>query len=147
MTKEEYLDNRVEHQIAWYDNKSRVNQIWFKIFRIVEVVAAAFIPFLSCISSKYAILPYVIGFLGIVIAVSTALSSLYKCQENWIQYRTTAEQLKHEKFLFKTGAGIYDSQNSYLTFVYRIECLISRENSLWAQQVKKIDQVPKEISP
>lgn len=140
MTKEEYLEDRVESQIAWYSKKSNQNQMWFKALRITEIISAAFIPFISSISSKYEVLPYIIGFLGIIIAVSAAVSSLFKFQENWIQYRITVEQLKHEKFLFKTSTGIYDAPNSYGTFVQRIENLISRENSLWAQQIRKGDK-------
>lgn len=137
MTKEDYLEKRVDAQITWYDNKSGQNQLWFKVLRIVEIVSAALIPFLSLISSKHESLPYVIAVFGMVIAVSAAMTSLFKFQENWIQYRASAEQLKHEKFLFQAGAGEYERPDSFASFVERVESLISRENSLWAQQAKK----------
>ena len=38
---------RLEGQIAWYDRKSLANQRIFKRIKMIEITAAAAIPFLS----------------------------------------------------------------------------------------------------
>jgi hypothetical protein len=41
---------QLEDQIGWYDRKSMTNQRYFKCIKMVEIVAAATIPFLSAFS-------------------------------------------------------------------------------------------------
>ena len=55
----------------------------------------------------------------------------------WIEYRSTCESLKHEKFLFLSGAEPYCEENSYHLLVQRVEGLISKENSEWFRYTKK----------
>ena len=103
MDEKQYLSERLEKQIDWYNKKSQYNQKWFKSLRLTEIVCAALIPFLSASGEK---IPYGVlltGGLGIVIAVSAAASALYKFHENWIQYRSSVDQLEHEKFLYMTN--------------------------------------------
>lgn len=57
-----------------------------------------------------------------------------KYHENWIQYRSTAEILKHEKFLYLTRSGGYkNSSASFNELVERCESIISSENVDWVQ--------------
>lgn len=138
MTSDEYLKDRVEDQINWYSEKSQWNQRWFKRLRVIELIFASLIPFLvSQITAETALLKVVVGSMGMCIAIISGLVSLYKFQENWIEYRTTAETLKHEKYLFLTGSAPYDSDDSFQSLVDRIESLISKENSTWARNVNE----------
>ena len=141
MGAEQYLAERLDDEINWYDKKSQWNQKWFKWLRLAEIVAAAAIPFLS--GKEQAAL--IVGLLGMLVAVAAAAVSLFKLQENWIQYRTTAEQLRHERFLFLTGIAPYDTAESFSRLVERVENLISRENSLWAQSGQQ--KAPKNDQP
>jgi len=133
MNQEEYLNDRLEGQINWYDDRSRTNQVWHKESRMVEIIGSALIPFLAGLGE---LLPYhlvIIGLVGVSIAISVGASSVWKFQENWIQYRTTAETLKHEKFLFQTGCSPYDGDNAFNRFVARVEGIISKEHSNWTK--------------
>jgi hypothetical protein len=47
ISPEEYIEQRLNDQIGWYDRKSVTNQRWFRRLRFAEIVAAATIPFLS----------------------------------------------------------------------------------------------------
>ena len=47
MTTNNYLTDRVDDQIDWYDKKSSWNQRMFKQLQILQIVAAASIPFLT----------------------------------------------------------------------------------------------------
>lgn len=113
------------------------NQKRFKQLRISEIVIAAMIPFLSAsISifssvSSYGVI--VLGFLGTVVVILTAVFALGKYQEHWIEYRTTCKSLKKEKHLYLSQVNPYEGTNAFSTLVQRIESLISKENTNWAQ--------------
>ncbi len=136
MTQEEYLKNRVEDQIAWYDQKSQVNQQAYKRLRMIEIVAAAMIPLLAAYTDAVSALKLVVGGLGVLIAVLAGVISLYRFQENWSEYRITAEALKQEKFLFLTRAEPYEVDDPLSLFVQRVESLLAREHSTWVQSLR-----------
>ena len=136
MDASDYITQRVDDQIGWYDRKSRTNQQWYKLLRTVEFTGAAFIPFLATyLEPGIPKTKIIIGILGVLITVITATLSLYRHQEHWVEYRTTCESLKKEKFLFLTGSGPYvgASATTLQIFVDRVETLISKQNSNWAQ--------------
>ncbi len=142
MKEQEYLKNRLDDQLTWYSQKSRHNQSWFKGLRLLEIISAALIPFLSGMGDKIAYSQWLIGGLGVLIAVAAAITALFKYQENWIEYRTTAEQLKHEKYIYLANAKPYDTEDKFLLLVERIESLISKENSAWATMARKSENSP-----
>lgn len=134
METDEYIRDRLDDQINWYSQKSQWNQQWFKRLRIVEILFATTIPFLvSQVTPETGWLKLVIGAMGVVIALISGLVTLYKFQEDWIEYRTTAETLKHEKFLYLTKTRPYDGDNPFALLVERAESTISKENTNWAQ--------------
>jgi hypothetical protein len=107
-----------------------------KRLRLTEIVCAALIPFLSASGEKIPCGALLTGGLGIVIAISAAASALYSFHENWIQFRSSAEQLEHEKFLYLTNTEPF--------LVQRVEGILSKENSSWAQATNSQQQeVPK----
>jgi Trk K+ transport system NAD-binding subunit len=68
----------------------------------------------------------------VIVVVLEALQSIYQFQNNWISYRSTAEALKHEKYLWYAGAGHYlNAENPEALLAERIEALISTENAKW----------------
>ncbi|MDD5393588.1 MAG: DUF4231 domain-containing protein [Thiothrix sp.] len=133
LSAEEYIDQRLNDQINWYSKKSAFNQSRFKRLRLVEIVAAALIPFLSGMGTQIPFGQWVVGTLGVAIALSMAINTFLKHQENWIQYRTTCEQLKREQFLFATRSAPYNDENAFQTLVMRAETLMSQEVSTWTQ--------------
>lgn len=137
MNEEEYLADRLDNQINWYDGKSQFNQKWFKRLRLTEIVLAAIIPLLAGIGSSIPYYSIIIGSLGVIIAVSAGVSAVYKFHENWLEYRTTSETLKHEKYLFRTNCPPYNQEDSFHFLVQRVEGLISKENSQWSRYTEK----------
>jgi hypothetical protein len=136
MNEFEYLEKRVEDQISWYDSKSAWHKKWFIRLKIMEIILALIIPFLTgYITADNIELKVWVGIIGLAVAIVTGLITLFKLQENWIQYRTVAESLKHEKFLFVTKTGPYKKADSFFAFVERFESYISKENTQWASYV------------
>lgn len=133
MSEDEYISSRVDNQINWYDQKSQTAQCWFKWLRSIEIISASAIPLIAGFAKEPFPVTLVVGLLGALIAVISSLISLNQFQENWTEYRTTCESLKHEKFLFLTKAEPYHEKEPYPLFVQRVESLISKENSAWSQ--------------
>lgn len=129
---DEYLTLRVDDQIRWYDEKSKQAQKKYKQLQTMEIIIAALIPILSGMSTKHFVIPIIIGILGAAIIVIEALSSLNNYHENWIEYRSTCELLKHEKWLYEMRAYPYgDNSTPENLFVSKIENLISSESNKW----------------
>lgn len=135
----EYLAQRVQDQISWYDKKSLWNQRWFKRLRVIEIVAAAMIPFLTAIPNALT-MKYVVGSLGVIITVVAGILALFQFQERWTEYRATSESLQKERFLFLTKAEPYAGRDAFSIFVQRIETSLSKENTGWAQSLIKPGQ-------
>jgi hypothetical protein len=129
---------RLEDQIGWYDKKSAFNQSCFKIFKIIELIAAVLIPLLAGLS---ALIPYpaiITGGLGALIVLLESLQGLYQFQSNWISYRSTCEGLRHEKYLWLAKAGHYaDAKDPDRLLAERIESLISTEHAKWVSAQEK----------
>ena len=137
MAPDEYIEQRLNDQIVWYDRKSSANQSWFKRLRFAEIVAAAIIPFLSGFAGNSLPIKIAIGALGVLVAVVASLLGLLQLQVHWIEYRATAESLRREKFLFLTQTEPYDKDDAFHLLVQRVEALLSKENTDWTQSMMK----------
>jgi len=135
MTPDEYIKDRVDDQIAWYDHKSGSNKKWFIIFQITTLVASASIPVFAIFSGDMWA-RVLVAVLGSATAITTGIVSLYQFREHWIEYRTTAESLKHEKYLYQTGTDPYVGDDTFSVLVERVEALVSQENTAWQQRLK-----------
>lgn len=121
---------RLEDQIAWYDTKSQYNQRWFKGLKILQIVVAAAIPVAVGEWSTG-----LIGAGGALIVALEGLQQLQQYQQNWTTYRSTAERLKHEKYLFLAEAGPYaGAERPEAMLAERVEGLVSQEHAAWASQ-------------
>lgn len=119
---------RLEDQIAWYDAKSRQNQLWFKLIKICQIVVAGAIPVAAAASAP----AWLMGGGGALIVVLEGLQQLQQYQQNWITYRSTCERLKHEKFLFLAHAGPYAAApDPESLLAERVEGLVSQEHAAW----------------
>jgi hypothetical protein len=132
MTPEEYLEQRLDDQIRWYDGKSGSAQRWFKRLRAAEIVFAAAIPVLASFAEGNALIGPLMGILGALVVVLAGILSLQQYQERWVEYRATAESLKHEKYLYLTGTDPYVGPDAFPLLVQRVEALISKEHSAWS---------------
>jgi len=129
ITEEVYLKDRLENQLNWYEEKSSYYKTFYHRTRFIEILCASTIPFVAALEFPYA--NWVAGGLGVIIAFAAGINTLYKSQENWIEFRTTTETLKHEKFLYLSQTGPYGEANRFHLLVPRVEGLISKENSNW----------------
>ena len=132
----EYLEQRLDDQIKWYDKKSSANQAAYKRLRLIEIIAAASIPLLAGYTQKSEYVGITIGVIGLIVAVLAGIVSLYRFQENWNEYRAVAESLKQEKYLYVARAEPYNGDQPFELLVQRVEALLKSETTGWAQAMR-----------
>jgi len=116
------------------------NQRYFRRIKIIEIAAAALIPFLAAFS--YSRMMLVTGGLGVVI---TVLEGMLHLNQNWLAYRSTCESLKHEKYVHLGKAAPYENApDPHALLAERIESLVSQEQAKWAS-VQQQEQIPDEV--
>lgn len=133
---------RLDDQIKWYSRKSGVNQRRFKILKAATIVSAALIPVATTAGGTTG--AKVAAGLGVLIAIVEGVQQMNQYYANWSTYRSTAEGLKHEKFLYLAQAGPYsNAATAHATLAERVEALVSEENAKWivtrSQNVAKPD--------
>lgn len=120
---------RLEDQLDWYDTKSLSAQRMFKRTKLLELLVAAVVPVLAALDVAGAIT----AACAAVVVVTEAVQQLYQWQMTWITYRSTAEALKHEKFLFLAQAGPYVHDDRDRVLAERVEGLVSQEHAKWTE--------------
>ncbi|MDE0012653.1 MAG: DUF4231 domain-containing protein [Candidatus Poribacteria bacterium] len=136
---EQYLKERYECQVQWYDERSSRNKWYSQGFQWAAIIISALVPVLVTLNPTQR---WITITLSTVLAITTAALKTFKFEENWISYRTVAETLKKEKYYYDAGAIEYaTAEDKKQLFVERVEALISSENTLWmAIQRKKEDK-------
>jgi hypothetical protein len=122
---------RLDDQARWYGRKSKRAQRLYKSFKVIEIVAAALIPFLT--GRNFGHQDGVIGGLGVLITILEGILQLNQYQQIWTTYRATSEALTHEKYLFLALAGPYAAEgvNPPVLLAERVEAIMSQENTKW----------------
>jgi len=120
--------DRLEDQVGWYDRKSTSSQRVFRRLKVLQLVAAAMVPVAASVSAAV----WITGGLGALVVVVEGIQQLGQYQQNWTNYRSTCEALKHEKYLYLAEAGHYHaSEDPERMLAERIEGLVSQEHAKW----------------
>jgi Protein of unknown function (DUF4231) len=130
--------HRLEDQHKWYSEKSVFNQKWYKRLKLVQIVIAAFIPIISLIDVPQA--KYLVALFGAAVVIFESIQQLYRFHTLWTEYRSTAEHLRHEQYLFLSLSGPYrelNQEDALLVLAERIEEHISKEHAKWIDTSKK----------
>ena len=130
-----YINERLEDQIKWYDQKSSSNQNRFKKCKWAEIALGGIIAVLTPAITNCELIKYIIAASSAGIVILVALHGLHNFHENWIEYRKTSELLKNEKYTYLNKAGVYkelSDDERFILLVERCESIISHENINWA---------------
>jgi hypothetical protein len=126
--------DRLEDQIDYYDRSAATSKRWFKRLKAVQITAASGVPVVIALSAPM----WVAAVLGGLVAVLEGLQGLNQYQQNWFNYRSTCEALKHEKYLYLAKAGPYSDQTSaHRALAEKLEGLVSQEHAKWAPTPEK----------
>ena len=115
------------------------------MLKLIVIVTAALIPFLSGTDGFKP--PWLVGALGVVIAVAEGIQQLNQHHVNWTSYRSTCEALKHEKYLYLAKAAPYaGATDAHALLAERVESLMSQETAKWATLQERLDKKPGDSS-
>ncbi len=132
MDENTYFEERLEEQIKWYDGKSVGHQNVYKRWKYAQVILSASIPFLVGYVADFSKIGFIIGVFGVFITCIEGILTIGKHHENWIEYRSICETLRHEKYMYLTRTGVYKGEEPFKHLVERVETVISQENVNWA---------------
>jgi Protein of unknown function (DUF4231) len=124
----DYIKETLEDQIKWHSGKARENKKKFHMLQIIIIITSTSVPVVNTVSPT----GYWLRITWLNIVIVTSLLQLHKYQENWIIYRTTAELLKKEKYLYLNSAGDYSGlglDERKKSLVERVELIVSSETS------------------
>ena len=96
---------------------------------------AATLPVVAAVHSPV----WVTGGLAAVIVVLEGAQQVYQFQEHWITYRSTAEALDVERYLYLAQAGPYSGDDRHGPLAERLEGLISQEHAKWTASHRSSD--------
>lgn len=134
---------RLDDQLSWYDRSSVKAQHRFKVIKTLTFVLAGLVP----VSAAFDLPSSVAAVLGFGVLFAEGLLQLHQYELHWQTYRTTAEMLKHEKYLFLAGAGPYaEAQDAKRMLAERIESIVSQEHARWvaSHEERKRGKQPQE---
>ena len=126
---------RLNDQLEWYDNKSAVNQQRYKQIQAAQIILATSIPVFSLFGDYWGRL--IMAILGASVAILAGFQQLGNYNDLWTTYRATAEQLRHEKFLFLAQSGPYrtlQGKESLRLLAERVEERVSTEHAKWVSE-------------
>ncbi len=134
---------RLENQLDWYDRKSISAQRWYKRLKFIQVVLAISIP--AIIQVDEGMGKWLASIAGGLIAIIEAVQHMNQYSTLWITYRSTAERLKHEKFLFLSTAGPYRGlaeADRLIILAERVEEHVSTEHANWFNESRRVVTEP-----
>lgn len=126
---------RLNDQLKWYDKKSGENQKLYKQIKVAQLVLAGSIPVFALVGDTWG--RWITAILGASVAILEGLQQLGQYNNLWVSYRATAEQLKHEKFLFLAHSGPYrklGQEEALSLLAERVEEQVSTEHAKWVSE-------------
>jgi len=130
---------RLESQITWYDKRSKYCQRCYKSLKFVQIILAVAIPIV--IHLKDDVWKWIVSLAAAFMAISEACQHMNQYSTLWVMYRSTAERLKHEKYLFLSSAGPYrdfDDAERLMLLAERVEEHVSSEHANWFTETRKV---------
>ena len=131
----QYTVDRFDDQLKWYSSKAAINKKWYRGYQIAIATLSALTTVTIALGMHESDgnawhIASLVG--SAAVAALAGLQKAFRFHENWVEYRTTAEQLKKERYYYEFRCGEYSTTESVdRLFVERVEALISRQHTLW----------------
>lgn len=131
MSIEDFIKERVDGQISYFEKKSKCHKRWYYILAGISILGSIFAA--SVPSNGYWV--SISKILSILVALSIGFESLFRLKDKWMLYRNTAEQLISEKSKFQIQRNVTEDMEK--EFVNRIDEIISNSNNQWKDIASK----------
>ncbi len=139
-----YLSDRVEDQLEYYGNAADRAKRVHMLVQTTIIVLGLLVPVLANLPETVGsidvsnVIKFAVTLSALALAILTGISNFRKFGDLWLSYRTTAELIKHEKYLFLTKSGQYASKDSaFDRFVSAIESIVSSEHNKFRSLIEE----------
>lgn len=141
---DEFYDDFYDGQFKYYDRKAERNKRYHRITKCFEIFLAASLPvsvsLFPVTSSPFWKNAIILAAVALLIVES--LESYLNYDKKWLEYRSTAEELRKEEQRFKTRTGDYkEAKDAEELFVDRVLELTSQETRDWEKVTQKAQEV------
>jgi hypothetical protein len=136
---------RLEDQISWYTGRSARCQRLYKTLKGVQLTLAVLIPVI--VTAPIDAAKWIVAIAGAAIAILEGIQHMNQYSTLWVTYRSTAEYLKHDKYLFLSSAGPYKElgpEDKFVVLAERIEERVSAEHANWFNETRRGVQEPRQ---
>lgn len=113
--RNEYTRKRFIQSVYWYHQSARKCKKMFYLLSIIAIVLPTAVTVLSAFTENF-VVKLTVSILSALTAICTSLLTLFKVQQKWIQFRTTAETMHTELSLFLSCTGDYSYASLKKTF-------------------------------
>lgn len=142
MEIQQYLSERVEPQIKWYNKNSISNKYYYITTRVTLTIIAAIIPALTAFLSDNPVVKVIICILSVLTAILANVNGIFRFKDNWVQFRNMCELLLSEKYLYLSGTGKYKtSTDKDKLFVETVEEYLQNENKHWQDGLNTVKEI------
>lgn len=131
MNEQEYIDKRVREQSEWHSKKATKYKKLYYFFMIVSIIVSAMIPVVSLLVDYWRWLNVIVALMGAIVSIISGIVSLTQYYNNWMKYRITSEQLKHNLYLYQTNMKPFNGNNRFELLVEITENIIMENNDNW----------------
>lgn len=143
MRDERYIKERLQASEQLLNNLSSENQTKYKRLKKSEIVIAATIPLAVTLSSISpfnesvlieTLLTIYSGIGGAVLALMSNVLKMGGFFDKWMEYRSRAELLKREEYLYSTNMPPYNMHDAFPVLVERVEQILNEPEEETANQ-------------
>ncbi len=124
-------ENYLDSYLAYYDEKSIKNKKRYTCLVLLDIIISAMIPFATLFIDIFGAAKYIVALMGSCITIVTALNTTFGYHKLWIEYRTVAEALKHQKDLYINNCNPYNDDNKKELLLFIVNSILEKENRNW----------------
>ena len=137
MSEDIQESTRLNERIQWYEKYANHHMRCYERLKLVQILCGFSIPACSLLLQSAQEARVVNGVLGSAIAAIESYVQFRQFDKHWQRWRSTAEALKREKWLFLQEAGPYADpaapRNPAAMLAERVEEIVSSEHRSWVE--------------
>lgn len=136
MNIDQYMTERVDDQLAYYANRASYFKKHHMRIQVAIIILGVIVPVVINLPMQSYFpnadvdshLQVGVTGLSLLLAILTGIAGFKQYGERWIQFRSTEEKLKREKYLYLAKAGKYKgAEDAVQKFVEHIENILQSE--------------------
>ncbi|MFE2961141.1 DUF4231 domain-containing protein [Nocardia tengchongensis] len=119
---------RVERQLTYYRTEAKKAKVSYRSVKLVQIVVGVVIPVLAAAGAT----GWITAAVAAIPIAAEGVQQLFQWQSNWLRFRSAAEALKTEIFLYQAEVEPYENANRLSVLAERTTKITREESAEWA---------------